>query len=267
MDGKNRKIIANLCTIVLLICFVSIAYLILVSINSKEDNLKNMNTSLNSSTNAELNQNSNENTINNNQNSSNNSYNRMPHRTIDVKKPIIYLYPTEETELTVKLGKQENLLYTYPKYEESWNIIAKPNGDLIDCKTGRNLYALYWEGINEKKYNDKMEEGFCVKGIDTVKFLEEKLGILGLSEREANEFIIYWLPQMENNKYNYIRFQTKEEIDENMPLEISKRPDSIIRIMMEFKPLEEYIEIKEQYLITPERKGFVLVEWGGTKIK
>ena len=52
-----------------------------------------------------------------------------------------------------------------------------------------------------------------------------------------------------------------------MPLEISKRPDSIIRVMMEFKPLEEYIEIKEQYLITPERKGFVLVEWGGTKIK
>ena len=112
-----------------------------------------------------------------------------------------------------------------------------------------------------------MEEGFCVKGIDTVKFLEEKLEILGLSEREANEFIIYWLPQMENNKYNYIRFQTKEEIDENMPLEISKRPNSIIRIMMEFKPLEEYIEIKEQDLITPERKGFVLVEWGGTKIK
>ena len=149
MDGKNRKIITFLCTIVLLICFV--AYLILMSINSKEDNLKNMNTSLNSSTNAELNQNNNENTINNNQNSSNNSYNRMPHRTIDVKKPIIYLYPTEETELTVKLGKQENLLYTYPKYEEGWKIIAKPNGDLIDCKTGRNLYPRRLLPISERR--------------------------------------------------------------------------------------------------------------------
>lgn len=263
MDGKNRKIKIFLCTMVLLICFVAIVYLILVSENSKKNNLENLNESLNSNSNTDLNANNNENTTNNNQNSSNN---RMPYE-IMLKKPIIYLYPTEETELTVKLGKKENLLYTYPKYEGSWNIIAKPNGDLTDCKTGRNLYALYWEGINQKKYNDKMEEGFCVKGIDTIKFMEEKLKVLGLSEREANEFIIYWLPQIENNKYNYIRFQTKEEIDENMPLEISKRPDSIIRVMMEFKPLEEYMEIKEQNLITPERKGFVLVEWGGTKIK
>lgn len=36
---------------------------------------------------------------------------------------------------------------------------------------------------------------------------------------------------------------------------------------MEFKGLEEYIEIPEQKLETPERKGFVVVEWEGTEIK
>ena len=184
---------------------------------------------------------------------------------IQSEKPIIYLYPTEETEVTVKVGNPENLTHTYPKYENSWEVIAKPNGDLIDLKTGRNLYALYWEGINTIKPN--MTEGFIVKGEDVVEFLEEKLEILGLNEREAEEFIVYWLPKLESNKYNFVRFQTEEEINKNMPLEITPIPDTIIRILMEFKGLEEPIEIQEQELKTPTREGFVVVEWGGTEIK
>jgi len=182
-----------------------------------------------------------------------------------IKKPIIYLYPEQETEVTVKLKNPEKLACTYPKYENSWNVLAKPNGDLIDLNTGRNLYALYWEGINTIKQNE--EEGFIVKGEDTIAFLEEKLSILGLTEREANEFIMYWLPQMEPNEYNFIRFATIEEVNENMPLEIYPKPDNLIRVMMEWKPLVEIKEIPEQKLITPTRDGFTVVEWGGSRIK
>ena len=35
-------------------------------------------------------------------------------------------------------------------------------------------------------------EGFVVKGEDSAAFLEEKLEILGLNYKEAEEFIIYW---------------------------------------------------------------------------
>lgn len=179
-------------------------------------------------------------------------------------KPIIYLYPEQETEVTVKLGREENLTHTYPKYENGWKVTAKPNGELKDIKTGRSYYALYWEGINKVKVN--MEVGFIVKGKDTIKFLEEKLKVLGLNERETNEFIIYWLPKLEKNKYNYIRFQTEEEINTNMALEINPRPDTIIRVVMEFKSIEKPMEIKEQELKTPTRTGFTVVEWGGTEL-
>ena len=181
------------------------------------------------------------------------------------KKPIIYLYPKQETEVTVKVENPQNLTHTYPKYENEWKILAKPNGDLKDLKTGRNLYALYWEGINTVKPN--MNEGFIVKGEDTIEFLEEKLEILGLNERETEEFIVYWLPKLESNKYNFIRFQKEEEINSNMPLEITPKPDTVIRIVMEFKGLEEPIQIQEQKLSTPQRTGFTVVEWGGTEIK
>ena len=111
------------------------------------------------------------------------------------------------------------------------------------------------------------EEGFVVKGVDTIKFLEEKLEILGLKEKESEEFIIYWLPQMEKNKYNYIRFEKIDEINKEMPLNISKKPDSVIRIMMNFKALDKKVDIKEQKLENPKREGFTVVEWGGTEIK
>ena len=179
-------------------------------------------------------------------------------------KPIIYLYPKEDTNINVRVGNPNYLTSTYPKYNDGWEVFAKTNGDLYDAN-GRLYYGLYWEGNNHITKIEK--DGFVVAGSDTLEFLEEKLSILGLTEREADEFIIYWLPKLEVNKYNYIRFETKEEINSYMPLLVSPNPDSIIRVMMDYKPLDERIDVQEQILNTPERVGFVLVEWGGSLIK
>lgn len=184
-----------------------------------------------------------------------------------VYKPIIYLYPKEETEILVELGYPKNITCSYPRYANSgWKVQAKPNGDLFDLLTKRNLYSLYYEskGIIDFKVENT---GFIVKGEDTIQFLEEKLAILGLTERETEEYIIYWLPILEANNYNYIRFATMEEINSNMPLNIKPNPDTIIRVLMTYKGLEEPIEVEEQELVTPKRQGFVAVEWGGTEIK
>jgi len=180
-------------------------------------------------------------------------------------KPVIYLYPESQIGVQVKLNNIEKLAHTYPKYIDGWNVIANPSGNLVDIKTGRNLYCLYWEGKDDSKID--MTEGFIIPGKDTINFLEEKLEILGLNEREANEFIIYWLPKMENNEYNYIRFRTSDEINNYMQLDISPKPDSVIRVVMDFKSLHEYIVVKQQKLITPPRSGFVAVEWGARELQ
>lgn len=181
------------------------------------------------------------------------------------KKPIIYLYPTEETNVVVKLSNPEKLTTTYPKYTNSWNVTAKPDGTLIDNSTNRELYGLYWEGIDNGA--KQTNEGFVIKGTDTIEFLEEKLSILGLNAKESEEFIIYWLPILEKNNYNYIRFSTKEEIENYMKLDVTPKPDTTIRIIMNYKPLDKKINVKEQILTPQQRKGFTLVEWGGSQIK
>lgn len=189
-----------------------------------------------------------------------------PREEIVNAKPIIYLYPTEETEINVELKNKDKITCSYPKYKDKWQVIANPNGDLLDTETGRNLYSLYYESKVVKDYKIE-EDGFVVKGGEVSEFLQEKLAILGLNERETEEFIIYWLPKLESNKYNYIRFATTEEIETNMPLIITPKPDTTIRIIMTFKGLDKPMQVKEQKLEKVERDGFVAVEWGGSEIK
>ncbi len=178
-------------------------------------------------------------------------------------KPLIYIYPGKDMDVSIKLSNPELLSTTYPKYNNGWNVRVLKDGTIK--YDGKEFYGLYWEGSGHEV--NVTNEGFVVKGEDVATFLEEKLAILGLNEREANEFIIYWLPKMEHNKYNYIRFETREEIDSYMKLDITPKPDSVIRVVMDFKALDEKIDVKEQKLETVSRTGYTVVEWGGSEIR
>ena len=178
-------------------------------------------------------------------------------------KPVIYLYPQEETEVSVKLDYDGSLTCTYPAYEDGWHVTAAPDGTLTDA-AGQTYNYLYWEGLRQNDYD--FSQGFCVKGEDTAVFLETALDALGLTRREANEFIVYWLPLMEENPYNLIAFQ-EDAHTESAVLTVDPAPDTTIRIFMAWKGLEKAIEIQPQELSAPTRTGFTLVEWGGTELK
>lgn len=178
-------------------------------------------------------------------------------------KPVIYLYPETVTEVTVELDYAGELTCVYPAYEDGWRVTAYPDGTLVDAD-GMAYNYLYWEGSDLGGYT--MDEGFCVTGGDTAAFLEEALAKLGLNRREANEFIVYWLPLMEDNAYNLISFQT-DRYTEHAKLTVSPAPDSVIRVFMSWKALEEPVEIRAQELTAPERVGFTVVEWGGSEVQ
>ncbi len=179
-------------------------------------------------------------------------------------KPVIYLYPEKETAINVTIDLDGALTCTYPRYKNGWNVTAKPDGTLINKDDAREYSYLYWEGIGETKWD--MSKGFVVKGSETIEFLQEKLEYLGLTAKELNEFIVYWLPQMQNNKYNLITFQT-DVYEQSAKLNISPKPDSMLRIFMVFKGLDEFVNIEEQELPSFERNGFTVIEWGGIEIK
>jgi hypothetical protein len=58
---------------------------------------------------------------------------------------------------------------------------------------------------------------------------------------------------MEGNEWNLIRFESIEEQNENMPLNITPTPNTVIRVMMDWKAIDKSIDIPEQQLDSPER--------------
>ena len=183
-----------------------------------------------------------------------------------LKKPVLYLYPTIKTPVKVEVKlSTHTMIHPYPAYENGWNVIANKDGSLLNVKTNKEHYCLFWETTG-KPIIEKLTKGFVIRGNETEHFLEETLIQLGLNEKEANEFIIFWLPQIQNNPYNAIYFAT-DEYEKESHLLITPKPDVQIRIMMVCKPLQQKIELEKQILpVKPVRKGFVAVEWSGTII-
>ena len=180
------------------------------------------------------------------------------------EKPVIYLYPEAKQEIEVKLDYEGELTCTYPEYKDGWHIVAHPDGTLVDDTTGKEYSYLFWEGKSDTEYD--LSKGYVIAGKDTAEFLETKLAELGLNRKEANEFIVYWLPRMQGNPYNLITFQN-EIYTNSAKLEITPNPDSILRVFMVHKALNEQIEIEEPIIEPFERNGFTVIEWGGTEIK
>ena len=178
-------------------------------------------------------------------------------------KPVIYFYPEQQTDISVQVNFPYGgeLTCTYPDYGDGWNVTAMPDSTLYDAN-GDEYYCLYWEGKGAADFD--MSKGFCVAGADTAKFLREKLMYIGLTAREANEFIIYWLPKMQDNHYNVITLHT-DDYARSVPLTVSPTPDTQIRVFMTYYSSDTPVDIPEQELPHYERNGFTLVEWGGSE--
>ena len=129
------------------------------------------------------------------------------------KKPVLYLYPTKTTELSVSLDYDGTLTYTYPTPQTqadgavTWHMTASPDGDLTDV-AGRHYSSLFWEG--EGPIGGTQNDGFVVEADTATGFLEEKLSILGLSEHETAEFITFWGPRIAERGRALVTFATDE---------------------------------------------------------
>lgn len=223
-------------------------------------------------------------------------FNALQPQTTD--KPVIYLYPEQEMEVEVQIAYRGDLTVLYPSgvvqkdvmisdtemsWKEdmpnfvasnkaadkrdvvSWQVTARPDGTLIDHADGREYSYLFWEGEPDSVQFD-FSQGYCVAGEDTAVFLQEILPQIGLTPREYNEFIVYWLPLMQDNPYNIISFQIDFYTDLAW-LKVDPQPDSVLRVFMAVKPSSVRVEMEPQEFEPFVRDGFTVVEWGGTLVK
>lgn len=173
-------------------------------------------------------------------------------------KPVIYLYPTTPTNISVAVDA--NITKSDPIYNNGWQVLAQPNGDLT-TNDGQQYDSLFWEGTGHE-YPD-ITSGFVVARADLETTLQTQLRELGLNNKEAQDFMDFWLPKMPTAPYTRLTWFGTQQMDNLAPLTIDPKPDTVIRIFLDFVGLETPIDIPPQRLSGPPRRGFTVVEWGG----
>jgi hypothetical protein len=178
-------------------------------------------------------------------------------------KPVIYLYPTQKTDVKVSFSSSMSLTKTEPRYISGWNVTAYPDGTLINKSDGKIYPYLFWEGATANSF-PKLNYGTVVKKGDVKNYLIKTLDNYGLTSKERNDFINYWLPYLSDKPYYLIRFYTTKNLEKTIPEYIFPKPDSILRLLMEYQGLDKPIHISPPPQPIPfQRKGFTVVEWGG----
>lgn len=189
-------------------------------------------------------------------------------RNMMVKKPVIYLYPEESTEVHLKVKPAGTMTFTYPEHgANGWQVIAQPNGDLLT--NGKNLNYLFWEAQQNFSKNDfDLSTGTIVSKERTIDFLSESLTRIGLNSKEQADFITFWGPQLQQNDENFIHFVLNEEANSFGTLEITPVPDHVYRVYMLYSDAAGMSEtqLKPQDFPQMDRSGFTVIEWGGSDL-
>jgi len=173
-----------------------------------------------------------------------------------VKKPAIYLYPLQDTDVSVKLNINGDIINDIPVYADGWSVFVTKEGII----NGNYGYLFYEAKLNKLELPS---EGWVVSYDDLGPWFDLKLSQLGLNEKEKSQFKEYWIKELPESNYYEIKLLDSKFLIENMNLEINPSPDSILRVEFYFKPIEKRIDLVEPSIVSFERKGFVVVEWGG----
>lgn len=177
-------------------------------------------------------------------------------------KPVVYLYPKNKMDVEVKVGAK--ITKSDPNYGEGWKVIADQSGKL---KFGNNTYDyLFWEGFGLGQY-PQVTKGTIVRKEEAANKITQQLKYIGLNDKEIADFNEFWLPKLPNKPYIRLTWFQNDELDRLAPMSITPKPDSIIRVFLDFGGFDKEIVIDSQELTKYDRIGFTAVEWGGLLTK
>ena len=182
---------------------------------------------------------------------------------VECGKPVIYLYPEEETDVHVQVEPKAGLSISDPDYgRDGWFVKATPDSEIFNYKNETEYPYLFWEGYSYDYTRPCY--GFVMSREDVSSRMFEILAKLGMNEKESADFMEFWEEKLTVKPYVFVTFLPQATFEEMAPLTVEPKPDTVIRVFMDYQALDYPLyNVPEPYLKTPERKGFTVVEWGG----
>jgi len=177
-----------------------------------------------------------------------------------VRKPNIYIYPTEKSQLNINLifplgGK---IITSIPDYGNGWTVSVDTLGIIND-----KYEYLFYESIQPDVW--QINEGWTIKKSELKNFFTDNMLKYGFYGKEIKDFTDYWIPRLTNYEYYEIYPQEINIINSVIKLDISKTPDNILRLFYLIKGTNNNSN-KKTSISTSDiqfyRTGFFVTEWG-----
>lgn len=176
-------------------------------------------------------------------------------------KPVVYLYPRNATDVSVQVGA--NVTVSEPQYHrDGWQKVhAEPNGQLT--YRGQNYPYLFWEGTGFGPYPNITNQGVVVARSQAAPTIKSQLKQQGLNAKETADFLEFWQPRLPDTRFVRLTWLNTQQMNQLAPLAISPKPDTTIRVFLDFQGLDAPAKLQPQQFSAPARNGFTVVEWGG----
>jgi hypothetical protein len=83
----------------------------------------------------------------------------------------------------------------------------------------------------------------------------DKLEKINFSKKEKSDFIDFWKKEYKNDKYYFVSFKYKEDLDKIVPLNFSNKVDNEFRVLLDSYELENLSKDKEKFLYSSKDKN------------
>ncbi|MBI4136511.1 hypothetical protein HY469_00455 [Candidatus Roizmanbacteria bacterium] len=185
-------------------------------------------------------------------------------------KPALYLYPEQETELTVQVIPNGYITESIPKHgQNGWHVIAHPDGSVYTkYEIPHTKYDYLYYEASIKNVAIPHDTGWVKMTDQLPVFFADVLPKLGLNEKESQDFLDYWLPklQIEGTRW-FITLIDEDEVNRVEPVSFSVQPEYFHRIRFYFENIDHKIASPITTYELPdtnyERNGFTVIDWGG----
>lgn len=181
-----------------------------------------------------------------------------------VDKPNIYLYPRDTTILSVDLNfpKGGSVVKSDPAYPYAWqDISVAPDGTI----NGKYKFLFYEAEVDARW---QYRRGWVIKQKELPQFFRNTLRVYGLNQQEIEDFMDYWLERLSGFPVYTVYPQLACNIDQLIELNVSQEPESILRLYYIFKKGKTpFWKLGTPKMTHFQRRGFSVVEWGGSLLK
>ncbi len=189
---------------------------------------------------------------------------RPIHHYTGVGKPNIYLYPVEETEVSVSLdfAGEGFITESIPDYGDGWEVTITPDGRIDD-----EYDFLFYEGVVDAEA--QYTHGWLIVQEELESFFRVNMRAYGFRGQEIEDFVEFWVPRLTDKPMYVICPQLNEDYDNLVALTVEPKPDTVLRLAYTIRgvdifdgPLQAPELPTASFIVPQEREGFWVTEWG-----